>query len=258
MAAVWLRRLVLAAFIVLAYVPASAFAATMDYLGAWSSSTTYTTGKVVKHNGGIFYSLKSTNSAPNRNKMPSDNPTWWEPVGSSVKPKAVYDATGKYVGPIASRVYGADGWGGDYVGIAAGSLLVSIGATPNGFIVCSESAAACVPSVQNNFQGIKVYATTNCSGPAYYWNNVMDRNYARTYGSATSTYVGTPVAVSFDIYYPTNETQRTISSYLAGTDGCKNMTYGGVLPTSSASLYVNDGTFTKVSISGFTAPFYIK
>jgi hypothetical protein len=62
MAAVWLRRLVLAAFMVLAFVPASAFAATMDYLGAWSSSTTYTTGKVVKHNGGIFYSLKSSSS----------------------------------------------------------------------------------------------------------------------------------------------------------------------------------------------------
>jgi hypothetical protein len=80
--AVWLRSLVLAAFIVLAFVPATAFAATMDYLGTWSSSTTYATGKVVKHNGGIFYSLKSTNSAPNRNKTPSENPTWWEPVGT--------------------------------------------------------------------------------------------------------------------------------------------------------------------------------
>jgi hypothetical protein len=82
MAAVWFRRLVLAAFIVLAFVPASAFAATMDYLGTWSSSTTYATGKVVKYNGGIFYSLKSTNSAPNRNKTPSENPTWWEQVGT--------------------------------------------------------------------------------------------------------------------------------------------------------------------------------
>ena len=33
----------------------SAYAAAMDYLGAWSSSTTYAVGKVVKHNGGIFY-----------------------------------------------------------------------------------------------------------------------------------------------------------------------------------------------------------
>jgi hypothetical protein len=82
MAAVWLRRLVLATFIFLAFVPATAFAATMDYLGTWSSSTTYTTGKVVKHNGGIFYSLKSTRSAPNRNYAPSTSPTWWEPVGT--------------------------------------------------------------------------------------------------------------------------------------------------------------------------------
>ena len=82
MAAVWLRRLVLMALIVTTCLPASAFAATMDYLGTWSSSTTYATGKVVKHNGGIFYSLKSTTAAPNRNRIPSTNPTWWEQVGT--------------------------------------------------------------------------------------------------------------------------------------------------------------------------------
>lgn len=82
MAAVWLRRLVLVALITTACLSASAFAATMDYLGSWSSSTTYATGKVVKHNGGIFYSLKSTTAAPNRNRLPSTNPTWWEQVGT--------------------------------------------------------------------------------------------------------------------------------------------------------------------------------
>jgi hypothetical protein len=82
MAAVWLRRLVLAALLTTASLSASAFAATMDYLGTWSSSTTYATGKVVKHNGGIFYSLKSTTAAPNRNRVPSTNPTWWEQVGT--------------------------------------------------------------------------------------------------------------------------------------------------------------------------------
>ncbi|MEI6533967.1 MAG: hypothetical protein WCN98_01405 [Verrucomicrobiaceae bacterium] len=60
MAAVWLRRLFLVALITTACISASAFAATMDYLGAWNSTTTYKTGKVVKHNGGIFYLLKST------------------------------------------------------------------------------------------------------------------------------------------------------------------------------------------------------
>lgn len=82
MATVWLRRLVLVALIATACMSASAFAATMDYLGAWSATTTYKTGKVVKHNGGIFYSLKSTTSAPNRNRLPSTNPTWWEQVGT--------------------------------------------------------------------------------------------------------------------------------------------------------------------------------
>lgn len=60
----------------------SSIAATMDYLGTWSSSTTYAVGKVVKHNGGIFYSLKSSSSAPNKGKLPADNPAWWEPVGT--------------------------------------------------------------------------------------------------------------------------------------------------------------------------------
>jgi hypothetical protein len=82
MATVWLRRLFLVALITTACLSASAFAATMDYLGAWNSTTTYKTGKVVKHNGGIFYSLKSTTAAPNRNRLPSTNPTWWEQVGT--------------------------------------------------------------------------------------------------------------------------------------------------------------------------------
>lgn len=107
MAAVWLRRVVLAAFIVLAFVPASAFAATMDYLGTWSSSTTYATGKVVKHNGGIFYSLKSTNSAPNRNKPPGSSPTWWEKVGAvedtTLSGTRLTDANGAVLGRFLFR-----------------------------------------------------------------------------------------------------------------------------------------------------------
>jgi len=82
MVAIWLRRLFLSAVIILAFVPASAIAATMDYLGTWSPNTTYPTGKVVKYNGGIFYSLRSTTAALNRNRLPSTNPTWWEQVGT--------------------------------------------------------------------------------------------------------------------------------------------------------------------------------
>lgn len=82
MAGFWFCRIALVALITTACVTASAFAATMDYLGAWSSTTTYATGKVVKYSGGIFYSLKSTTAAPNRNRVPSANPTWWEQVGT--------------------------------------------------------------------------------------------------------------------------------------------------------------------------------
>ena len=82
MAAVWIRRLVLVALITTACLSGSAFAATMDYLGAWNSTTIYQTGNVVKHNGAIFYSLKSTNAAPNRNFSPPSNLTWWEQVGT--------------------------------------------------------------------------------------------------------------------------------------------------------------------------------
>jgi hypothetical protein len=256
MATIWLRRVVLAAFIVLAFVPASAFAATMDYLGAWSSSTTYATGKVVKHNGGIFYSLKSTNSAPNRNKPPSENPAWWELVGSAVKPRAVYDVTGKYVGPLVS---GDANGNSAFVGFNAGGFLAPVSVLTWGFVVCNESAAVCVPSAQNNYGGSKVYTTTDCSGTAYYWSNELSGNFARTYGVASSSSGNSPVALSFDIYYPTNETKRTIASYYVGQiEGCKRMNYQNFVPTPSADLIVNDGTFTKVTISGFTAPFYIK
>jgi YVTN family beta-propeller protein len=60
----------------------SAVSATMDYLGTWSNTTTYATGSVIVYNKGIFYSLKSTKAAPNRNFIPSSNPTWWAPVGT--------------------------------------------------------------------------------------------------------------------------------------------------------------------------------
>ncbi len=80
MIGIWARLAAVMLLLVLGSVAAKA--AAMDYLGVWSSTSTYTTGKVVKHNGGIFYSLKSTTAAPNRNRSPSTNPTWWEQVGT--------------------------------------------------------------------------------------------------------------------------------------------------------------------------------
>ena len=244
MAAVWLRRLILAAFIVLAFVPTSAFAATMDYLGAWISSTTYATGKVVKHNGGIFYSLKSSSSAPNKNKPPSDNPAWWEPVGSAVKPRTVYDATGKFIGVLNN------GW----LEINSGNQRVVINFGGDGFFPdCTDSAAVCVPSAANDYLGYKVYTTSDCSGTAYYHLGFEDLNRGRTYGTSSGG------VVAFDWYFPTNQTLRTASSqYMGPIEGCQRMNFAGRFKSPSVSIHVHDGTFTKVTIGGFTVPFYIK
>ena len=81
MASRFLKTLLFSAAFV-GVIGSAALSATMNYLGTWSSTTTYATGSVTVYNKGIFYSLKSTNSAPNRNLIPSSNPTWWAPVGT--------------------------------------------------------------------------------------------------------------------------------------------------------------------------------
>jgi hypothetical protein len=57
-------------------------AATMNYLGSWANTATYSAGSVVAYNSGIYYSLKSTRAAPNRNYAPNVNPSWWAQVGT--------------------------------------------------------------------------------------------------------------------------------------------------------------------------------
>ena len=57
-------------------------AANMNYLGGWSNAVIYKPGSVVVYNSGIYYSLKSTKPAPNRNYIPSTNPSWWQQVGT--------------------------------------------------------------------------------------------------------------------------------------------------------------------------------
>ncbi len=57
-------------------------AANMNYLGGWSNAVIYKPGSVVIYNKGIYYSLKSTKAAPNRNFIPNTNPSWWEQVGT--------------------------------------------------------------------------------------------------------------------------------------------------------------------------------
>ena len=60
----------------------AAQAATMSYIGTWNSKSTYALGNVVSHNKGIYYSLQSSSKSPNKNKIPDQQPTWWQPVGT--------------------------------------------------------------------------------------------------------------------------------------------------------------------------------
>ena len=54
----------------------------MNYLGNWVNSKAYNVGSVVAYNMGIFYSLKDTRFAPNKNHVPDSSPTWWVQVGT--------------------------------------------------------------------------------------------------------------------------------------------------------------------------------
>jgi hypothetical protein len=67
---------------VLALMGSIAIAATMDYLGTWNNKTNYAVGKVVVYNKAIYYSKQGTKTAPNVNRIPSSNPTFWEQVGT--------------------------------------------------------------------------------------------------------------------------------------------------------------------------------
>ena len=99
---------------VLALMGSSAIAATMDYLGAWNATTTYATGKVVVYNRAIYYSLRSTTAAPNRNRLPTDA-TWWEQVGTigntlhsglQAPTNAIGNAGDYYIDTANNRLFG--------------------------------------------------------------------------------------------------------------------------------------------------------
>ena len=77
----FLKTLMLSAAFV-GFVGSAALSATMNYLGSWSNVTSYKAGSVVVYNDAIYYSLKSTAKAPNRNYVPSSSPTWWTMVGT--------------------------------------------------------------------------------------------------------------------------------------------------------------------------------
>lgn len=75
-------RTLLATLAIMSAVATTAHAKPMNYVGDWSNTVKYSVGQVVQFNGALYYSLKSTRAAPNLNLIPSNNPTWWAPVGT--------------------------------------------------------------------------------------------------------------------------------------------------------------------------------
>lgn len=54
----------------------------MNFVGDWGNSYAYKEGIVVRFNGALYYALKGSKVAPNRNLAPSTNPSFWAPVGT--------------------------------------------------------------------------------------------------------------------------------------------------------------------------------
>lgn len=57
-------------------------AAKMQYIGDWSTTSTYPVGDVVLYNKAVYYSLKSSRSGPNKSKIPDSQPLWWKQLGT--------------------------------------------------------------------------------------------------------------------------------------------------------------------------------
>ncbi len=103
-----LRRLLVALFVSTAITTtidgssSSTVASTMIYQSTWRNDATYTTGHVVIYNKGVYYSLKSTQAAPNKNYIPSNNPSWWVHIGTigNTILSGVVNPTGQSLGQV--------------------------------------------------------------------------------------------------------------------------------------------------------------
>jgi len=104
-------------------------AAMMNYIGNWNATTIYFVGNVVTYNNAIYYSLKSSLTAPNKNKNPTQQPAWWQPVGTigntllngSGAPTATVGNIGDFYLDVASiNLYGPKttlGWPASFVSL---------------------------------------------------------------------------------------------------------------------------------------------
>ena len=82
----FLRTLLLSAACV-GVVGSAAHGATMNYLGTWTNVKTYRPCSVIAYNMVLFYSLRGTLTAPNRNRVPTSNPAWWVQDGTVGNPR---------------------------------------------------------------------------------------------------------------------------------------------------------------------------
>lgn len=157
----------------------SAFSATMNYLGKWTNTTSYATGSVITYNNVIYYSLKSTKSAPNKNFAPDVSPAWWQPIGNTSI--SVLDATGKFMGSLIDQE----------------SMWFT---TPDGAIVMRFASPLGFAYPYNMF-----YETADCSGqaymPAFTDNGTPSLFPVGAVRNADGTIAADGVAVSGTLYY---------------------------------------------------------
>ena len=117
----WTQSLLGALALVLTVAP-SAYAVTMNYIGAWNSTITYKEGVVVIYNNATFYSLQSRN----KNQNPTTTPTYWQAIGDGGN--TVLNGTGApvstlgiagdfYIDTTHNRLYGpkTTAWPATYV-----------------------------------------------------------------------------------------------------------------------------------------------
>jgi hypothetical protein len=117
---------------IVAAASSSALSATMNYLGAWTSTSTYAIGAVVVYNKGIYYSVRGTRKDPNRNRLPSD-PNWWTQVGTigntlhtglQAPSNSIGNSGDYYIDSANQRLFGPKnsftGWPADAVNLVGG------------------------------------------------------------------------------------------------------------------------------------------
>lgn len=124
-----LLKIVTGSALVLGATASAVLSAAMNYLGGWDSSQVYPKGSVIEFKKGIYYSLRSDPSAPNKNRSP-DDPTWWSLIGTigntlqsgaQAPLQSVGNIGDYYIDTANNRLFGpkkrVGGWPASYVSL---------------------------------------------------------------------------------------------------------------------------------------------